>query len=302
MTTLPVAVSLKRFLAPLFVFILGIFVFLQIVESASRDGWACPFSSAVAVGAQECGLVQRRRGKGKARPPVNRSLSPGGAVWPPATEVFAMAVDPAHHHRFRAAGPARRAQSRRRARHHRALAFHRRKFRRRHPVALRRQHHALYQLRASDPRRSLRLDAGACIGVGRQRHHRHALRRDGDRDGGLRKCWPTVRPCWWNGRPERKASPAAGSVPEPADAVDQPGQAEQGPEVFRRRQRHRGRGAADDRPGNLTRDPRRQRQNERQRRQHERAREQRRDAEDDGEAAEDRRLPMRRGRQPWWRP
>jgi hypothetical protein len=31
MTTLPVAVILKRFLAPLFVFILGIFVFLQMV-------------------------------------------------------------------------------------------------------------------------------------------------------------------------------------------------------------------------------------------------------------------------------
>jgi uncharacterized membrane protein len=32
MTTLPVAVILKRFLAPLFVFILGIFVFLQNVR------------------------------------------------------------------------------------------------------------------------------------------------------------------------------------------------------------------------------------------------------------------------------
>src|SRR5262245_63071643 len=32
MTTLPLPVSLKRFLAPLFVFILGIFVFLQTVR------------------------------------------------------------------------------------------------------------------------------------------------------------------------------------------------------------------------------------------------------------------------------
>src|SRR5262249_60023199 len=65
-TTLPLAVSLKRFLAPLFVFILGIFIFLQrfVVRFALRLGM--PVSSSVAAGAQECGLIQRRQRKGKA--------------------------------------------------------------------------------------------------------------------------------------------------------------------------------------------------------------------------------------------
>src|SRR5215470_2518418 len=70
-TTLPLPVSLKRFLAPLFVFILGIFVFLQ--RFVRRLAWrlGMPVHSAVAAGAQECGLIQRRQGKGKA--PTGRS-------------------------------------------------------------------------------------------------------------------------------------------------------------------------------------------------------------------------------------
>src|SRR5215510_5042978 len=80
---------------------------------------------------------------------------------------------------------------------------------------------------------------------------------------------------------KRQGGPVSGgrrssrSVPEPAYAVDQPGEAQQGPEVFGGRQRHGSRGAADDGPRNLPPDSRHQRQNQRQRRQHQRAREQR---------------------------
>ena len=99
------------------------------------------------------------------------------------------------------AGHKSRPPYRRRARHHRALAQRRRQHRRVDPVAVRRQHHALYVAVRAGAGGGLRAHGRARPGDGRQRHHRRCATTPTRSPPASPRSWPTEPPSW-SSRPD----------------------------------------------------------------------------------------------------